>query len=59
MQSHYEKLQQDLVDFQLRQIIHEETHNLRDLIIAKAFANGNLDELPKGDISDPVGFLIK
>lgn len=59
MQENYEGLQRDLMDFQLRQIIHEETHNLRDLIIAKAFANGDLDELPKGDISDPVGFLIK
>lgn len=59
MRDNYERLQRDLVDFQLRQIIHEETCNLRDLITAKAFANGDLDELPKGDISDPVGFLIK
>lgn len=55
----YLKLNQDLLDFQLRQIIHSETKNVRDLIIAKAFANGSLDELPSGDISDPVGFMIK
>lgn len=51
----FRKLNQDLVDFQVRQAIHSETKNIRDLITAKAFSNGNLDELPKGDISDPVG----
>lgn len=59
IKSAYENLNRDLLDFQLRQIIHNETKNLRDLIVAKAFADGELDSLPEGDISDPVGFLIR
>lgn len=59
MKVQYERLNQLMVDFQLRQIIHSETENIRDLIVAKAFSNGQLDELPKGDISDPVGFTHK
>ena len=55
----FKQFNQDLIDFQLRQIIHEETKNLRDLITAKAFADGDLDEMPSGDITDPVGFKIK
>jgi hypothetical protein len=26
------------------------------LLIAKAFSNGEFDELPPGEVSDPVGF---
>ena len=59
MQNIFQKLNQDLIDFQIRQEILSETQNIRDLIIAKAFSNGNLDELPKGDISDPVQFYSK
>ena len=59
MKKQYERLNQFMLDFQLRQIIHSETKNIRDLIVAKAFSNGQLDELPKGDISDPVGFTHK
>lgn len=59
IKSAFSKLSQDLIDFQLRQLIHQETQNIRDLITAKAFSDGALDNLPEGDISDPVGFLIK
>lgn len=40
----YAKLKQDLLDFQLREIITRQTVNVRDLLIAKAFANGELDQ---------------
>ncbi len=50
------KLERDLVDFNLRDIVTKETQNVRDLLIAKAFSNGEFDELPPGKVSDPVGF---
>jgi His-Xaa-Ser system protein HxsD len=50
------KVERDLVDFNLRDIVTKETQNVRDLLIAKAFSNGEFDELPPGDVSDPVGF---
>lgn len=52
------KLERDLVDFNLRDIVTKETQNLRDLLIAKAFSNGEFDELPPGEVSDPVGFSV-
>lgn len=52
------KLERDLVDFNLRDIVTKETQNIRDLLIAKAFSNGEFDEVPPGDISDPVGFNL-
>ena len=52
------KLERDLVDFNLRDIVTQETQNVRDLLIAKAFSNGEFDELPPGDVSDPVGFNV-
>lgn len=51
-----QKLERDLVDFNLRDIVTKETKNIRDLLTAKAFSNGEFDELPPGEISDPVGF---
>lgn len=51
-----QKLERDLVDFQLRDTIAKETQNVRDLLVAKAFSNGEFDEEPQGKISDPVGF---
>jgi len=33
------KIKQDLLDYSLRQIIADETKNIKDLIIAKAFAS--------------------
>jgi His-Xaa-Ser system protein HxsD len=53
-----QKLQRDLVDFNLRDIVTKETQNVRDLLIAKSFSNGQFDELPPGDVSDPVGFNV-
>jgi His-Xaa-Ser system protein HxsD len=52
------KLERDLIDFQLRDTIVRETHNIRDLLVAKAFSNGEFDEEPIGEVSDPVGFNI-
>lgn len=53
-----QKLENDLVDFNLRDIVSKETKNIRDLLVAKAFSNGEFDEIPPGDFSDPVGFKI-
>lgn len=52
------KLERDLIDYNLRDIVTKETKNIRDLLIAKAFSNGEFDELPPGEISDPVGFDV-
>lgn len=52
------KLQRDLIDFNLRDIVTKETQNIRDLLIAKAFSNGEFDESPPGELSDPVGFDV-
>jgi His-Xaa-Ser system protein HxsD len=35
----------ELLDFELREVVNKETKNIRELIIAKAFANGALDDL--------------
>ena len=32
-----------------------ETNTIKELIIAKAFSNGEFDEEPKGDLMDPLG----
>jgi His-Xaa-Ser system protein HxsD len=52
------KLQRDLIDFNLRDIVTKETQNVRDLLVAKAFSNGEFDETPKGEVSDPVGLSV-
>ena len=51
-----QKLERDIIDFQLRDVISKQTGNIRDLLVAKAFSNGQFDEEPPGEISDPVGF---
>jgi His-Xaa-Ser system protein HxsD len=57
---HYlQKAQRDLIDFSLRETINKETTNIRELLIAKAFSNGEYDEAPPGEITDPVGFEIQ
>jgi His-Xaa-Ser system protein HxsD len=43
-----------LLDQQLRQDVERETIRLRELIVAKAFAEGDLDDPPVGDDRDPV-----
>ena len=48
--------QNAILDFQLRVEIGRETAPIRELIIAKAFAEGDLlDDPPVGDWRDPVG----
>jgi len=51
-----EKIKNDLIDFKLRDIVLKETQNIRDLIVAKAFAFYQEDADPVTEISDPVGF---
>ena len=53
------KFERDLIDFSLRQVVNKETQAIRELLIAKAFTNGDFDELPVGELSDPVGFNVK
>ena|SRR5579872_6145145 len=55
-QLYLQKLERDLVDYQLRDTIANDTQNIRDLLVAKAFSNGEFDETPPGDVSDPLGF---
>jgi His-Xaa-Ser system protein HxsD len=56
LDGYLQKLNRDLIDFSLRESINRETLNIRDLLVAKAFSNGEFDEAPPGAISDPVGF---
>lgn len=58
MELHLQKLERDLIDFNLRDIVTQETRNVRDLLIAKAFSNGEFDEDSPGELSDPVGFVV-
>lgn len=51
-----QKVKRDIIDFKLRDIVTKETQNIRDLLIAKAFAYYEEDENPLSEISDPVGF---
>jgi His-Xaa-Ser system protein HxsD len=52
------KIAQDLNDFLLREVVSNETRTIRELIIAKAFANFEEEDsnFQFGEISDPVGF---
>lgn len=51
------KIKTDLIDFKTREIISSETKNIREILIAKAFAHGEeLEALPSGNIADPIGF---
>lgn len=56
LQLYQQKLTRDLIDFNLRDIVTKETQNVRDLLIAKAFSHGEFDEVPVGEVSDPVGY---
>lgn len=49
------KLNQEFIDYNLREIVKKETSPIRELIIAKAFSHGEFDEDPKGDLMDPLG----
>lgn len=50
------KIKKDLIDFKLRQIVFLETKNIREIIIAKAFAYYDVEFEPLTEVSDPVGF---
>jgi His-Xaa-Ser system protein HxsD len=56
LEYYQQKLERDLIDFHLRNIVNEETHSIRALLVAKAFSNGEYEEEPPGEVSDPVGF---
>jgi His-Xaa-Ser system protein HxsD len=56
LEFYLQKLERDVVDFHLREIVNKETKNIRDLLVAKAFSNGEFDENPPGDVSDLIGF---
>jgi len=50
------KIKSDLIDFRTREIIFNETKNIREILIAKAFAHGEeFDENPPWNIHDLVG----
>jgi len=51
------KIKNDLIDFKTREIISNETKNIRELLIVKAFAQDDqYDETPPGNVNDPIGF---
>jgi len=51
-----QKFERDIVDYSLREVVNLETVSIRELLVAKAFSNGEFDENPQGDVSDAVGF---
>ena len=51
-----DQVHNDLLDFQLREMIAEETRTVRELLIAKAFAHYDTEQPLSTGISDPVGF---
>ena len=54
-----QRVRNNLLDFKTREIVARETESIRQILLAKAFAPGQVfDEPPRGDISDPVGFEI-
>lgn len=52
------KVNQEFIDYNLRDIVKNETNTIRELIIAKAFSNGEFDEDPKGNLVDPIGIKV-
>lgn len=51
------RIKTDLIDFKARDIITKETRNIRDLLVAKAFAHSDqFDSKPAGNVSDPLGY---
>lgn len=52
-------IRKNLIDFKTRDLITKETADVKALLIAKAFANEeDFDELPPGDLNDPLGFNV-
>ena len=56
LELYLQKFERDLIDFELRSIVTRETQNIRELLVAKAFSNGEFDDTPPGNVSDAVGF---
>ena len=55
-----DKLERDFIDFNLRQIVKNETDDIRKILIAKALSNHDiLDVAPPGSIEDPLGFDVE
>lgn len=53
------KIQNDLIDYKTRQIINEETRDIKQILMVKAFSSfDDYDEIPKGELTDPVGFKL-
>jgi His-Xaa-Ser system protein HxsD len=54
------RISQDLNDFYLRELVNQQTGTIRDLIVAKAFANFEEAEaeFSSADIADPLGFKL-
>ena len=50
------KIQKDLIDFKLRDVVANETRTIRELLVAKAFSHFTSDQNPTSEVSDPVGF---
>jgi His-Xaa-Ser system protein HxsD len=54
------KVSKDLNDHMLRAIVSKETGTIRELLVAKAFANFEEEEptFSMEDVSDPIGFKL-
>ena len=53
------RFRRDLIDFRTRAIVARETQTVRELLVAKAFADSDaFDQEPPGSPEDPVGFRI-
>lgn len=50
------RIHNDLIDFRLREIVAQETGTIRELLVAKAFANYDTQQPLQSEVSDPVGF---
>lgn len=51
------KVKTDLVDFKTREIVNEETRDIKNILIAKAFSKfDDFDEQNSGSIDDPLRF---
>jgi len=46
LEGFFSKIKQDIIDFNLRDIVTKETKNIRDLLIAKAFSHFDTEEPP-------------
>lgn len=50
------RIQNDLVDFKLRELVMQETQIVRELLVAKAFAHYDSEQPLRTELADPVGF---